>query len=105
MLDEPTNDLDLITLNVLEDYLVQFQGSLIIISHDRYFMDRLVDHLFVFEGNAQIKDFPGNYTDWRMSAAFETNVTEEVKKPKSPTTRNQRRGKSFLTKRKGNLKH
>lgn len=65
ILDEPTNDLDLITLNVLEDYLLQFPGCLIVVTHDRYFMDRLVDHLFVFEGEGVIRDFPGNYTDYR----------------------------------------
>ena len=65
ILDEPTNDLDIMTLNVLEDYLNKFSGCLMIVSHDRYFMDRLVDHLFVFEGNGKIRDFPGNYSDYR----------------------------------------
>ena len=65
ILDEPTNDLDIGTLNVLEEFLSQFQGTLIIVSHDRYFMDNLVEHLFVFEGNGYIRDFPGNYTDYR----------------------------------------
>lgn len=65
ILDEPTNDLDITTLNVLEDYLQNFDGCLMIVSHDRYFMDRLVDHLFVFEGGGIIRDFPGNYTDYR----------------------------------------
>lgn len=65
ILDEPTNDLDITTLNVLEAYLQKFAGCLIITSHDRYFMDRLVDHLFVFEGDGNIRDFPGNYTDYR----------------------------------------
>jgi ATP-binding cassette subfamily F protein uup len=65
ILDEPTNDLDIGTLNVLEEFLEDFNGSLIIVSHDRYFMDKLVEHLFVFEGNGVIKDFPGNYTDYR----------------------------------------
>lgn len=67
ILDEPTNDLDLITLKVLEDFLDQFEGCMITVSHDRYFMDRLVDHLFVFEGEGQVKDFPGNYTDYRAN--------------------------------------
>ncbi|MFT7239160.1 MAG: ATP-binding cassette subfamily F protein uup [Cyclobacteriaceae bacterium] len=67
ILDEPTNDLDLLTLNVLEDYLDTFEGCLMIVSHDRYFMDRLSDHLFVFQGDGKIKDFPGNYTDLRES--------------------------------------
>jgi ABC transport system ATP-binding/permease protein len=65
ILDEPTNDLDLPTLSVLENYLLEFQGCLIIVSHDRYFMDRLVDHLFVFEGEGEIRDFPGNYSQLR----------------------------------------
>lgn len=65
ILDEPTNDLDLPTLSVLENFLLDFQGCLLIVSHDRYFMDRLVDHLFVFEGAGEIRDFPGNYTQYR----------------------------------------
>jgi ABC transport system ATP-binding/permease protein len=65
ILDEPTNDLDLVTLNILEDFLQNFPGSLLIVTHDRYFMDQLVDHLFVFEGEGKIRDFPGNYTDYR----------------------------------------
>jgi ATP-binding cassette subfamily F protein uup len=66
ILDEPTNDLDLITLQVLEDFLQSYQGCVIIVSHDRYFMDKLVDHLFVFEGQGNIRDFPGNYTLYRF---------------------------------------
>ncbi len=65
ILDEPTNDLDIMTLNVLEDYLRNFQGCAIVVSHDRFFMDKIVDHLFVFEGGGIIKDFPGNYSDYR----------------------------------------
>ncbi len=65
VLDEPTNDLDIVTLNVLEEYLRNFKGCLIVISHDRYFMDKVVDHLLVFRGNADIKDFPSNYTQYR----------------------------------------
>jgi ATP-binding cassette subfamily F protein uup len=65
ILDEPTNDLDIMTLNVLEDYLRNFQGCAIVVSHDRFFMDKIVDHLFVFEGDGKIKDFPGNYSDYR----------------------------------------
>ena len=65
VLDEPTNDLDIVTLNVLEEYLRQFKGCLIVVSHDRYFMDKVVDHLLVFHGNADIQDFPGNYTQYR----------------------------------------
>ncbi len=66
ILDEPTNDLDLPTLGVLENFLSEYQGCLLIVSHDRYFMDRLTDHLFVFEGNGNIRDFPGNYTQYRI---------------------------------------
>ena len=65
VLDEPTNDLDIVTLNVLEEYLKEFKGSLIIVSHDRHFLDRLVDHLFVFCGNGVVKDFIGNYSEYR----------------------------------------
>ena len=65
VLDEPTNDLDLPTLGVLENFLAEFPGCLVIVSHDRYFMDRLVDHLFVFEGDGVIRDFPGNYSQYR----------------------------------------
>ena len=65
ILDEPTNDLDIMTLNVLEEFLLDFPGCVIIVTHDRYFMDKLVDHLFVFEGNGQIRDFNGDYTDYR----------------------------------------
>lgn len=69
ILDEPTNDLDIATLNVLEDYLSDFRGCVIIVSHDRYFMDKVVDHLLVFKGDAVIDDFPGNYTQYRELAA------------------------------------
>lgn len=72
ILDEPTNDLDITTLNVLEDFLQEFKGCLIIISHDRYFMDKIVDHLFVFEGEGKIKEFPGNYSLYRDSIEDET---------------------------------
>lgn len=66
ILDEPTNDLDLLTISILEDFLLQFQGCLIVISHDRSFMDRLVDHIFVFEGDGKISDFWGNYSEWHF---------------------------------------
>jgi len=66
ILDEPTNDLDIITLNVLEDFLLDFPGNLIVVSHDRYFMDKLVDHLFILEDGGEITDFPGNYSDYRI---------------------------------------
>ena len=67
ILDEPTNDLDLITLSILEEFLLNFKGCLLIVSHDRYFMDKLVDHLFVFEGNGAVKDFNGNYSEYRTA--------------------------------------
>ena len=65
VLDEPTNDLDIVTLQILEEYLMNFKGCVIIVSHDRYFMDKVVDHLLVFEGEGSIRDFPGNYTQYR----------------------------------------
>ena len=81
ILDEPTNDLDIVTLNVLESFLLDFPGCLIVVTHDRYFMDKIVDHLFVFRGNGVIEDFPGNYSDFR---AYEDSVVKEViDKPKT----------------------
>lgn len=86
ILDEPTNDLDLMTLNVLEDYLDNFEGCLMIVSHDRYFMDKLTDHLFIFEGEGQVRDFPGNYTDFREQGGKLAKKEEAPKKStdKSP---------------------
>ncbi|MDD6209689.1 MAG: ABC-F family ATP-binding cassette domain-containing protein [Bacteroidales bacterium] len=80
VLDEPTNDLDIVTLNVLEEYLQNFKGCLIVVSHDRYFMDKMVDHLLVFEGNGVLKDFPGNYTLYRAWKEQE----EEERKSRNP---------------------
>ncbi|MEQ8581336.1 MAG: ABC-F family ATP-binding cassette domain-containing protein [Marinoscillum sp.] len=80
ILDEPTNDLDLMTLNVLEDYLDNFEGCLMIVSHDRYFMDKLTDHLFIFEGEGQVRDFPGNYTDFREQGGKLAKKEEAPKK-------------------------
>jgi ATP-binding cassette subfamily F protein uup len=81
VLDEPTNDLDIVTLNILEDYLQSFKGCVIVVSHDRYFMDKVVDHLIVFKGNAELKDFPGNYTDFReWNELMEEQEREEKKK-------------------------
>lgn len=77
ILDEPTNDLDLPTLSVLENFLLEFPGCLLIVSHDRYFMDRLVDHLFVFTGEGQIKDFPGNYSQYREEKAQINTLNKE----------------------------
>lgn len=79
ILDEPTNDLDIITLNVLEDFLLDYPGTLVVVSHDRYFMDKIVDHLFVLE-NGEIKDFPGNYSDYRD---FEMLLEEQKREEKS----------------------
>lgn len=81
ILDEPTNDLDILTLNVLEDYLKAFEGCVVVVSHDRFFMDKIVDHLFVFEGDGVISDFPGNYTIYR-------NEMEENARMKSKTPEN-----------------
>ncbi|MCH4551258.1 ABC-F family ATP-binding cassette domain-containing protein [Aestuariibaculum lutulentum] len=86
ILDEPTNDLDIVTLNVLESFLMDFQGCIIVVSHDRYFMDKVVDHLLVFKGEGEIEDFPGNYTDYRVyedSQPVEPTVTEDKKEKKS----------------------
>ncbi|KAB8151862.1 ATP-binding cassette domain-containing protein [Kordia sp. TARA_039_SRF] len=83
ILDEPTNDLDIVTLNVLESFLLDFPGCLLVVSHDRYFMDKIVDHLFVFRGNGIIEDFPGNYSDFRAyddSLEPETETTEKKEK-------------------------
>lgn len=82
ILDEPTNDLDIPTLQVLEEYLKAYQGCLILVSHDRYFMDRVVDHIFVFEGAGKVKDFPGNYTQYRLSEAEKvTSTSKDNNKP------------------------
>lgn len=105
ILDEPTNDLDIPTLNVLEQYLKNFHGCLIVISHDRYFMDKVVDHLFVFHGEGKVQDFPGNYTQYReakgASASLEdarkTGYSLEVKGTKTKTE--QRRRLSFKEKK------
>ena len=80
VLDEPTNDLDLPTLAVLENFLSEFAGCLLIVSHDRYFMDRLVDHLFVFEGNGEVRDFPGNYSQYRIWQKEQEEIKTEKEK-------------------------
>ena len=80
ILDEPTNDLDIVTLNVLEDFLMDFPGVLLVVSHDRYFMDKIVDHLFVFRGDGNIEDFPGNYSDFRAYDNSQPKQIEEVEK-------------------------
>ncbi len=83
ILDEPTNDLDIMTLAVLEDYLRVFQGCVIIVSHDRYFMDKIVDHLFVFDGEGNIRDFPGSYTIWRNKQLGEEEKRKKEIKPEA----------------------
>jgi len=85
ILDEPTNDLDIVTLNVLEDFLLDYPGCLVLVSHDRYFMDKIVDHLFVFKGNGEVEDFPGNYTDYRV---YEESVPPTDDTPKKEATKN-----------------
>jgi ATP-binding cassette subfamily F protein uup len=83
ILDEPTNDLDLETLRTLEEFLKDFPGCILIVSHDRYFMDRVVDHLFAFEGDGVIKDFPGNYSEYRIWKEKEINDNEQSPNKKS----------------------
>lgn len=94
VLDEPTNDLDIVTLNVLEEYLASFKGCVIVVSHDRYFMDKVVDHLMVFEGNAKLRDFPGNYTDYRdwkelKEKEEKQQQAEKTKKEEKPQESNK----------------
>lgn len=88
ILDEPTNDLDIVTLSVLEDFLQNFQGCILIVTHDRYFMDKMVDHIFVFEGAGVIRDFPGNYTEYRNKLDWEEKQnkldTSAIKVEKNP---------------------
>ena len=111
ILDEPTNDLDIATLNVLEDYLISFKGCVIVVSHDRFFMDKVVDHLLVFQGDCKIKDFPGNYTDYRewnmLKEAEETELKNKAASSKKsatpaekpPTTDTKQRKLTFNEKR------
>ena len=103
VLDEPTNDLDIQTLEVLEEYLQEFPGCIIIISHDRYFMDKIVDHLLVFNGNGDINDFPGNYTQYRMWQALQPKDAEKSdnteKREKKSYHGEQKRKLSFKEKR------
>ncbi|MEQ5789523.1 ABC-F family ATP-binding cassette domain-containing protein [Muricauda sp. NFXS6] len=88
ILDEPTNDLDIVTLNVLESFLLDFPGCLIVVSHDRYFMDKIVDHLFVFRGEGIVEDFPGNYSDYRVYENSKVLEERENKTPSSEKTEN-----------------
>lgn len=90
VLDEPTNDLDIVTLQVLEEYLQNFKGCVIVVSHDRYFMDKVVDHLLVFKGQGDIRDFPGNYSDYRDWKLAKAEHEKEVAKPKEEKTQRVR---------------
>jgi ATP-binding cassette subfamily F protein uup len=105
VLDEPTNDLDIVTLQILEEYLQDFPGCVIVVSHDRYFMDKVVDHLLVFKGQGEIKDFPGNYTQYREWQALQPkDLSATAQKPAKATTdtkseRENKRKMSFKEKR------
>lgn len=106
ILDEPTNDLDVVTLNILEDFLLDFPGCLLVVSHDRYFMDKIVDHLFVFEGNGEVSDFPGNYSDYREVEDSRLNAPK-FEKEKANTTENstsQKKGTALSYNEKKELK-
>ncbi|QED37790.1 ABC-F family ATP-binding cassette domain-containing protein [Antarcticibacterium arcticum] len=93
ILDEPTNDLDIVTLNVLENFLLDFPGCLVVVSHDRYFMDKIVDHLFVFKGNTEILDFPGNYSDYREYEAAQIAESQNASKQPAPEVKQQKQTK------------
>jgi ATP-binding cassette subfamily F protein uup len=97
ILDEPTNDLDIVTLNVLENFLLDFPGCLMVVSHDRYFMDKIVDHLFIFRGNSVVEDFPGNYSDFRT---YEDSKPSESKTISNNTGANKDNWKAQETKSK-----
>ena len=108
VLDEPTNDLDIMTLNILEEYLQSFKGCVIVVSHDRYFMDKVVDHLLAFSGNEKIKDFPGNYTQYRewkevqelIAKEAESTAKAKDEKPKQETKKTEEKKKlSYKEKR------
>ena len=109
ILDEPTNDLDISTLEILEEYLSQFNGCVIIVSHDRFFMDRTVDHTFVFTGNGHVKDFPGNYSEYRAwkqrheQEAAQLAKEQEVAKPKENTWANRSEQKRLTYKEQREL--
>ena len=102
VLDEPTNDLDIVTLQILEEYLQDFAGCVIVVSHDRYFMDKVVDHLLVFNGDGEIKDFPGNYTqyrEWQALQPRESGVVKESKDTRPVREATSKRKMSFKEKR------
>ena len=98
ILDEPTNDLDILTLNVLEDYLKTFKGSVIIVSHDRFFLDKIVDHLFIFKGDGEIKDFPGSYSDYREYQKEAELAKHSQSKPQQGNTSSPNSKKEFVQK-------
>ncbi|MDR0824209.1 MAG: ABC-F family ATP-binding cassette domain-containing protein [Prevotella sp.] len=100
VLDEPTNDLDIVTLNILEEYLRQFKGCVIVVSHDRYFMDKVVDHLLAFQGNANIKDFPGNYTEYREWKEVQDSLEKEKIQAAKPREEKPRSAQSKAEKKK-----
>lgn len=110
ILDEPTNDLDIVTLSVLEDFLTNFQGCVMIVTHDRYFMDKMVDHLFVFEGDGVIRDFPGNYTEYRDRKEQEEkqqrkdDSNTKTEKPAAATVPEPKTIESVSTKKKLSFK-
>lgn len=110
ILDEPTNDLDVLTLTVLEDFLQSFSGCVLVVTHDRFFMDRLVDHVFIFEGKGEIRDFPGNYTQYRIKKQLEIaeqkaqqqeleKKTETVRTEKKETPQQEKKKLSYKEKR------
>ena len=103
VLDEPTNDLDIVTLQVLEEYLQSYKGCVIVVSHDRYFMDKVVDHLMVFNGQGDIRDFPGNYSDYRDWKESKVEHEKEIAKPQEEKTSrvrlNDKRKMSFKEKK------
>jgi len=99
LLDEPTNDLDIVTLQILEEYLQDFPGCVIVVSHDRYFMDKVVDHLLVFKGDGEIKDFPGNYTQYRQWLVLQPKEAAEAAKPAKESKETKERPQN-QTKRK-----
>jgi ATP-binding cassette subfamily F protein uup len=102
VLDEPTNDLDIVTLQILEEYLQDFAGCVIVVSHDRYFMDKVVDHLLVFQGQGEIQDFPGNYTqyrEWQALLPKEEGEAKASKEPKVQKTVREKRKMTFKEKR------
>jgi len=94
ILDEPTNDLDIVTLNILEEFLLDFPGCLLVVSHDRYFMDKIVDHLFVFKGDGKVQDFPGNYSDYREYEASKPPETKSEVKEANIVENNDNKNKA-----------